>query len=73
MIVYTEICDRMSLTRKPAINIQIFAVSEVSGGSFGNRNGNRGTETDLAELIFTWQPATTSSSQEFSALFICCT
>ena len=54
MIVYNEICDRMSLTRKPAINIQIFAVSEVSGGSFGNRNGNRGTETDLAELIFTW-------------------
>ena len=42
MIVYTEICDRMSLTRKPAINIQIFAVSEVSGGSYGNRNGNRG-------------------------------
>ena len=51
-MVYAEICDRMPLTRKLSINMQIFAVSEVSGVSFCNRNANGGTETDVAESIF---------------------
>ena len=53
-MAYTGICDRMWLTRKPAINMQIFALSEVSGGSDYNRNANSGTETDVAKLIFIW-------------------
>ena len=53
-MAYTGICDRMQLTRKLAINMQIFAVSEVSGGSGCNRNENSGTETDVAKLIFIW-------------------
>ena len=57
-MAYTEICDRMCLTRKIAINMQIFAVSEVSGGSDCNRNANSGAETDvvaagLEKLTFT--------------------
>ena len=68
-MVYAGICDRMPLTRKLAINIQIFAVSEVSGGLYYNRNANSGTETDVATLIFIWKPVTTSDSQEFRALF----
>ena len=35
-----------------AINMQIFAVSEVSGGSYCNRNADSGTETDRSKLIF---------------------
>ena len=54
VMAYTEICDRMWLTRKLAMNMQIFAVSEVSGGSDCNRNANSGTETDVAKLIFIW-------------------
>ena len=34
--------------------MQIFAVFEVSDGSFCNRNANNGTETDVAKLIFVW-------------------
>ena len=52
--------------------MQIFAVSEVLGGSNYHRNAKSGTETDVAKLIFIWQPVTTSGSQEFSAWFICC-
>ena len=52
--------------------MQIFAISEVLGGSDCNRNANSETETDVAKLIFIWQPVTTSGSQEFSAWFICC-
>ena len=50
--VSSGICDRMWLTRKLTINIQIFAVSKVSGGSGCNRNANSGTETDVATLVF---------------------
>ena len=32
--------------------MQISAISEVSGGSYCNRNANSGTETDTAKLIF---------------------
>ena len=52
--------------------MKIIAVSEVSGGSYCNRNTNSGTETDVAKLNFIWYPVTISSSQEFSAFFICC-
>ena len=51
-MAYTGICDRMWLTRKLAINMQIFAVSEVSGSSNCNHNANSGTETDVAKLTF---------------------
>ena len=34
--------------------MQIFAVSEVSGGSYCNRNTNSGTETEAAKLVFMW-------------------
>ena len=34
--------------------MQIFAISEVSGGSYYNRNTNSGTETDVAKLNFIW-------------------
>ena len=51
-MVYAGLCDRMPLTRKLAINMQIFAVWEVSGGSYCNRNTNSGTEIDVAKLIF---------------------
>ena len=34
--------------------MQIFAVSEVLGGSDCNRNANSGTETDVTKLNFTW-------------------
>ena len=53
-MAYIGICDRLWLTRKLAINMQIFAVSEVSGGSDCNRNVNSGTENDVAKLIFIW-------------------
>ena len=53
-MAYTGICDRMWLTRKLAINTQIFAISEVLGGSDCNRNANSETETDVAKLIFMW-------------------
>ena len=53
-MAYTGICDRMWLTRKLAINMQIFAVSEGPGGSDDNRNAKSGTETDVAKLIFIW-------------------
>ena len=33
------------MKRKLVINIQAFAVSEVSGGSYCNFNANKGTET----------------------------
>ena len=42
--------------------MQISAISEVSGGSYCNRNANSGTETDTAKLIFIWQPVITSNS-----------
>ena len=48
------ICDRMWLSRKLDIDMQIFAVSKVSGGSDCNPNANSGTETDVAKLIFIW-------------------
>ena len=53
-MAYTGIYDRMWLTRKLAINMQIFAVSEVLGGSDCNRNANSGTETDVAKVVFMW-------------------
>ena len=53
-MVYTGIWDRIPLTRKLAINMQISAVSKVSGGSYSNCNANSGTETDVAKLIFIW-------------------
>ena len=53
-MAYTGISDRMWLTRKLPINMQIFAVSEVSGGSGCNHNENSGAETDVAKLIFIW-------------------
>ena len=53
-MVYVGLCDIMPLTRKLAINMQIFAVSEVSGGSCYNRDTNSGTETDVAKSIFIW-------------------
>ena len=34
--------------------MQIFAVSEVSGGSDCYRNANYGTETDVTKLNFIW-------------------
>ena len=43
--------------------VQIFAVSEVSGGY--NRNANSGTETDVAKLILygnLWQLQTVNNS-----------
>ena len=36
------------------MKMQIFAVSEVSGGSDCNLNANSETETDVAKLIFMW-------------------
>ena len=33
------------IKRKLAINVQIFAISEVSGGPYCNGNVNSGTET----------------------------
>ena len=42
--------------------MQIFAASEVLGGSYCNHNAKSGTETDAAKLIFIWQPVTTSKS-----------
>ena len=56
--------------RKLAINMQIFAVSEVSGGPYCNRNVNSGTETCATNLILIWQLVITSNSPEFSACFI---
>ena len=53
-MAYTGICDRMWLARKLAINMKIFAVSEVSDGSDCNCNANSGTETDIIKLIFIW-------------------
>ena len=50
--------------------MQIFAVSEGPGGSDDNRNAKSGTETDVAKLIFIWQPVTTSNSQEFTACLV---
>ena len=44
--------------------MQIFAVSDVSGGSYCNHNVYIGTETDAAKIIFIWQPVTTSNNQE---------
>ena len=42
------------IKRKLAINMQISAVSEVSGGSCCNCHVNSGTKTDVAKLIFIW-------------------
>ena len=57
MILYGGIYDRMPLMfitsrKKLAISIQIFAVSDVPGGSYWNNNGNSGNVTDAAKLIF---------------------
>ena len=52
--------------------MQIFAVSEVSGGPYCNCNLNSRTETNVADLIFMCQLVTTSNSQEIGVLFICC-
>ena len=71
-MAYTGICDRIWLTRKLAINIHMFTVSEVSGGLNCNCNANSGTETEVAKLIFISQSVTTSGSQEFGAWLICC-
>ena len=49
VIVYSGICDRMPLTRKLAIIMQIFAVSVVLGGSYCNYNAVYSeTGTDVA-------------------------
>ena len=58
------------IKRKLAISKQIFAVSEVSGNSYCNRNANSGTKTYAANLNFIWQPLTTSNSQEFTNFFV---
>ena len=42
------------IKRKLAINMQIFAVSEVSGSLYYNRNADSRTEADRAKLIFIW-------------------
>ena len=42
-MIYTGICDRMPLTSKLPINM------EVSGGSNCNRNANSGTKIDVAK------------------------
>ena len=34
--------------------MQIFAVSEISGGSDCNRNVNSETENEVVKLIFIW-------------------
>ena len=57
-MTYAGICDRMRLTRKLAINTQISAVSEVSGGSDCNRNANSGTETEAVISSASGQIAT---------------
>ena len=48
-MVHARICDNAAnvyyIKRKPAINMQILAVSQVSGGPYHNRNINGGTET----------------------------
>ena len=41
------------IKRKLAINMQIFLVAKVSGGSYCNRDANSGTEIAAAKLIFT--------------------
>ena len=38
------------IKRKLALNVQIFAISEVPGGPFCNRNVNSGTETYATNL-----------------------
>ena len=48
------VTDYHYIKRKLAINVQIFAVSEVLSGSYCNRNAGSGTETDTAKLIFIW-------------------
>ena len=55
-MVYAGTLDRMLLMfkRKLAINMQIFAVSEVLRSSYCSCNANSGTETDPAKLIFIW-------------------
>ena len=61
-MVYAEICNRMPLhqeethyiKRKLAINMHIFVVSEVSGGSYYISNAESGTEIIRAELFFIW-------------------
>ena len=42
------------IERKLAMNMQILAVSVVSGGLYCNCNVNSGTEIYTANLIFTW-------------------
>ena len=63
----TNVCY---IKNKLAIKMQIFAVSEVAGGPYCNGNVRSGTETFATNLNFIWQPATTSSRQEFSTCFI---
>ena len=57
-MAYAGICDRCTnvyyIKGKLAINMQISAVFEVSGGSYCNRNENSGTETDAAKLNLIW-------------------
>ena len=57
-MAYAGICDRCTnvynIKWKLAIKMQIFAVSEVSDGSYCNRNENSGTETDAAKLNLIW-------------------
>ena len=43
-----------NIKRKLAINVPIFAFSEVSVGPYFNRNVNSGTETYAANLNFIW-------------------
>ena len=51
-MVYAGTCD--SDLWHLAINVHIFAVSEISGGSYCNLNADSWTETDRAKLIFIW-------------------
>ena len=60
-MVYTVIFERIPLM-----------LTTSKGAPYCNCNVNSGTETYAAYLIFIWQPVTTSNSQEFSVLFICC-
>ena len=62
-MVYAGTCD--SDLWHLAINVRIFAVSEISGGSYCNRNADSWTETDRAKLFLygnLWQLQTVKNS-----------
>ena len=59
VMVYSGICDRMSLHQEESRHqsrnlVQICAVSEVLGGAYCNHNADSGTKTDRIKLIFIW-------------------